>query len=127
MVDPSAGGGWLPKTFTDSIALDELQLHLEEVCRRVAGNNEVWWVDDDDSFVLLPPWAGERVLGLVDVEYGWPVAVAVESTPAVDELRRSHRRHPFFTIEDATVAVAVCPGEYEDILKQINGDRPREN
>lgn len=72
----------------------------------------------DYEFVLGPASVCGSVLGLVDVEYGWPTRVDAERVDDVMALAPGYRRHPFIFHRDELVAVGIQMCEYEDIKKR---------
>ena len=69
--------------------------------------------------MLGPESVCGRVFGLVDVEYGWPHMVNIDSSFSAGDLVPGIRRHPVLVRQGRTVAVAVSRGEYDAIMKLL--------
>jgi len=102
----------------EAITAAELLERLEEVFDRIEQSGAVFEVvagPEGGGFVLGPVAVFGWVLGLYDVEYGWPVSVDLEDVREVVDIAWARRRHPFISRRGRDVAVAVSPGEYVDL------------
>jgi hypothetical protein len=67
------------------------------------------------AFALCPERICDRVLGLVDSEYGWPEMVDPGKVAALTDIAPGYRRHRFIIKNGVCLAVGIRVGEYETI------------
>jgi hypothetical protein len=98
---------------------------LKEVLQDILQNETIYLVQQESEnwfgskeFVLAPVCIGSQVLGLVDVEYGWPQNVPIETITTIHDLCPSHRKHPFITSGSQTIAAGIQTNEYWEIMKK---------
>ena len=99
--------------------LNEFVRDVHKICDGIEKHSEVWQVQvsPDKKCVVGPARMLRRVLGLYDVEYGWPREVHLDDAYTSEQLVPGHRHHPFLCRNGVCVAVVVSLSEYEDILK----------
>jgi len=91
-------------------------ISTSQVVYFVTGEVENW--RGDKVFVLGPRSICGKVLGLIDVEYGWPKNVKVDDIESIQDLAPSYRRHPFIYRDNKCLAVGIQVIEYEMIMEK---------
>jgi hypothetical protein len=107
-----------------TVSLEDLRAHFPAICEGILHNGEVWKVtagEFDPDFVLGPERICGRVLGLYDVEYGWPEPVLIDGEFDLHDLIPGNRRHPILMKNGKCVAVAVHLNEFHEIVNRFGG------
>ena len=104
-----------------TIRLESLAQRLPEVLADIGTMDSVWRVQTskgESDFILGSPANCGRVLGLYDVEYGWPTPVDLDQPWTIEDLVPGPRRHPVLMLRKAERGFAISLSEYQEIIDQ---------
>ena len=101
-----------------ALTVEEFWSDRERIIQDIAANEMIYFVNNGS--VLGPEDPLGRVMGLIDEEYGWPMAFELNDLPEPKEWMNRRRCHPFIMHEGRCLAVCIQLSEYKILVEKTS-------